>query len=465
MDLKKLRTSLHEAEVEWSVPEELGDHLDVAESAAEYGLGSLPLPAGTLTARMPRMRSPEDAPFREWSPEVLPILWPLVQVLPKSWDWRNVRDHNWVMPLRNQGGCGACIAFATAAAVESHWRIQNGRADLNLDLSEAGLFFTNNRQCNPGDPRYGWHLPAALDFMIDEGACFELNYPYLPVNQKALLVEGTERTLKLRGYDSTSKRDQMKRWLFEEGPLAADYIVYQDFIAYWNGGASGVYSHVTGSLLGGHAVLVVGYDDTQSCWICKNSWTPRAGGDGFFRIKYGQCGMDDRMYLIQDLYQVYTVDELPYDPRKLRIVNEGARGWLLTDGRSRMKMFDNKEDARNGLRVARRHTRHGFVGRDNPRGAKRIDYITEYWTGNSGLPHEPLTKTDCLGYNPNNVVAEDLDADGWRLRDGNHWMLLAHDLNDALAILRLVERHTRMCFIGRDNTRPDRKRYIMTYWE
>ncbi len=170
------------------------------------------------------------------------------------------------------------------------------------------------------------------------------------------------------------------------------------------------------------------------------------------------------MYLPQDAYDVTTVDELPYHPTRLRILDEGAKGWLLTDGVSRMKMFDNKEDARNGLCVARRHNRHGFVGRDNPR-TNRIDYITEYWAGNSGLPPMPLTKTDCIPYSPNNVVAEDLDAKGWRIKDGRHWMLLAHDLNDALAILRIVERHTRMCFIGRGNKRPNRKSYIMTYWE
>ena len=134
-------------------------------------------------------------------------------------------------------------------------------------------------------------------------------------------------------------------------------------------------------------------------------------------------------------------------------------GWLLTDGVSRMKMLDNKEDARNALRVARRYTRHGFVGRDNP-WANRIDYITEYWAGSSGLAYEPLTKVDGIPYNPTNVVAEDLDAKGWRLKEGRHWMLMAHDMNDALGILRIVERHTRMCFIGRDNRRSDRKSYV-----
>ena len=226
-----------------------------------------------------------------------------------------------------------------------------------------------------------------------------------------------------------------------------------------------MYTHVAGGVAGGHVVLIVGYDDNQSCWICKNSWAPRGGGDGFFRIGYGQCGIDNRMYLVQDLYEVYTVDELPYNPNTLRIVDEGANGWLLTDGVSRMKMFDNKEDPRNGLRVARRYTRQGFVGRDNTRGAKRMDYIMQYWTGNSGLPWEPLTKTDAILTTRPMWWPRILNAQGWRLKEGNHWMLLAHDMNDALAILRVVERYSRMCFIGRGNTRPNRKSYIMTYWE
>ena len=233
---------------------------------------------------------------------------------------------------------------------------------------------------------------------------------------------------------------------------------------YWGGGANGVYTHHTGNVRGGHVVGVIGYDDTQSCWICKNSWGPTRGNDGCFRIGYGQCGIDGRMYLIQDVYDVITRDEIAYNPRTLRIVDEGAKGWLLTDGVSRMKMLDNKEDARNAMMVARRYTRQGFVGRDNSR-QNRIDYITEYWAGSSGLPYEPLTKVDAIPYNPTKVVAEDIDADGWRLKEGNNWMLLAHDLNDALAVLRVVERYTKMCFIGRNNHRPNRKSYIMTYWE
>lgn len=374
-------------------------------------------------------------------------------------DWRDVDGHNWVNPVRNQGGCGSCVAHAVTAAMEAHYRITTGVADPLLDLSEAFLYFTAERQCNAGDPRWGWNNGSAMEFALDNGICYEENYPYLPVNQEAELIEGRIDTIHMTGYDSTTSKAQMKRWLDEEGPLVTRFNVYQDFSTYWNAGANGVYSHVNGALLGGHAVLVVGYSDERSCWICKNSW----GGPGYFEIEYGECGIDSRMYLPQGLHKYINRDRINYNPRNLSYFKRNGT-WTLADGSLWLKTFATSEDARNALRVARRHTYMGFVGRDNPR-SNRKDYIMEYWGGNSGLPHEPLTKIDAIPYNPNNVLAEDRDNAGWRIVDGNSSMQLAQDMDDALAMLEVIERYSKQCFIGRDNNMPNRKDYIMTYWE
>ena len=75
--------------------------------------------------------------------------------------------------------------------------------------------------------------------------------------------------------------------------------MYTDFDAYGTD-AHGVYRHVTGTLRGGHAVLVVGYSDVDNCWICRNSWgqgfggaaKPEGVGAGFFKIGYGECDID-----------------------------------------------------------------------------------------------------------------------------------------------------------------------------
>ena len=157
-------------------------------------------------------------------------------------------------------------------------------------------------------------------------------------------------------------------------------------------------------------------------------------------------------------------DYLPYNPKALQVIAENDGKYLLTDGSSRMKMFANREDAHNGMRIAMRHNLHCFVGRSNKR-AERKDYIFEFWAGTSGLTNLPLTKTDLLSYNPNNLTAVLMGSSGWSIRDGNHMMFIADNEADAKAIISVLKNYTKVGFIGRDNKRPDRKNYIMTYLE
>ena len=41
-------------------------------------------------------------------------------------------------------------------------------------------------------------------------------------------------------------------------------------------------------------MTVVGYDDNQRFWKCKNSWGTRFGENGYFRIAYGQVPIPTR---------------------------------------------------------------------------------------------------------------------------------------------------------------------------
>jgi hypothetical protein len=156
-------------------------------------------------------------------------------------------------------------------------------------------------------------------------------------------------------------------------------------------------------------------------------------------------------------------DCLAYNPRALRIEDEGAQGWLLTDGASRMLMLDNRADAERALALARRHTAHCFVGRGNTR-PTRAEYITHYWTGNSGIA-TTIAGEDCVPYNPASVGVFDRGALGWRMEDGSHALVLFDnqaDANRGLIVARSAA--GRLCYIGRGNSRPNRKEYIVEYW-
>ena len=42
----------------------------------------------------------------------------------------------------------------------------------------------------------------------------------------------------------------------------------------------------TEAVVGGHAVLAVGYDDKHQVFIVRNSWGPKWGQKGYFTIPY-----------------------------------------------------------------------------------------------------------------------------------------------------------------------------------
>ena len=77
------------------------------------------------------------------------------------------------------------------------------------------------------------------------------------------------------------------------GSITAAFNVYEDFITY----KSGIYHHVSGQLLGGHAIKIVGWgvDAGVDYWIVQNSWNQYWGNNGYFYIRRGtdECGIED----------------------------------------------------------------------------------------------------------------------------------------------------------------------------
>jgi len=206
---------------------------------------------------------------------------------PSAYDLRNVGGRNFVTPVRDQGGCGSCVAFGTVAVLESTLRVMTNDAALDVDLSEAQLFYcygrAQGRNCSNG-----WFPDAALD-SCRQGLALEQSYPYTAGDQNCTNLNPNWRSR----YATLTGRQQLsgaaiKDWISTRGAVTGCFLVYNDFFAY----KSGVYRHVSGALAGGHCVAIIGYDDSQSCWICKNSWGPGWGDNGFFRIAYGECGID-----------------------------------------------------------------------------------------------------------------------------------------------------------------------------
>jgi len=83
--------------------------------------------------------------------------------------------------------------------------------------------------------------------------------------------------------------------IFKNGPVETAFTVYEDFLTY----KSGVYQHVTGAALGGHAVKFMGWGVLNGVkyWNVANSWNPTWGDQGYFKILRGvdECGIEDEV--------------------------------------------------------------------------------------------------------------------------------------------------------------------------
>jgi hypothetical protein len=211
-----------------------------------------------------------------------------VGAAPPAVDWRNAGGRNHVSPVKSQRNCGACVSFCVCAATESAISIATGEL---TDLSEADLHFCSSH----GASCAGWWPSDAIAAAHERGIPVEELFPYLNAfdasgNPSCQLNQDRDlRLYRPAGQAELMSIAERKQWLATRGPVCAVLHVYDDF---FNVG-DGVYRHVAGDHAGYHCVEVIGYSDADQCWIAKNSWDTDWGAGGFFRIGYGECGIDE----------------------------------------------------------------------------------------------------------------------------------------------------------------------------
>lgn len=264
---------------------------------------------------------------------------------PTSVDWRNRNGLNFVTPVKNQNPCGACVAFGVNATVESAYFVQLTQSIPNLsqpggpplvavDLSEGFLYWCEGAVANCS---VGWDITSAYACVASQGVPDEAKLPWAPAPDAAqcALVDdlpATAMVASARTVGQGGVSSAMKTWIAMSGPTTTAMSVYADFYDY----RSGVYIYNGDSPFEGlHCVCVIGYDEAQQAWLCKNSWGTEWGENGFFWIAYGECGIDALMWGV-NLVQAST------DPNMVPVY----RLWLDSPG-THFYTVDPNEIARN----------------------------------------------------------------------------------------------------------------------
>jgi C1A family cysteine protease len=216
---------------------------------------------------------------------------------PSSFDWRT---HNIMTPVKSQGNCGSCWAFSAVGVFEALIRQRSGAV---VDLAEQQLV-----NCVSDSDCSGGYASSAFAYMKNSGIVYESFYPYAGTDgicnvtrpSDFYLTHNWTQYLETSGL--SARVNAVKAAITNYGPSVLWMMIYDDFYHHY---ASGVYIYDgTSAQIGGHLIAVVGWVDDSSVtnggyWICKNSWGPSWGESGYFRIGYGQTGIDDYLYYAQ----------------------------------------------------------------------------------------------------------------------------------------------------------------------
>lgn len=221
---------------------------------------------------IPDLGDPRDHKFRVSAPVTEPPSVDLRSKLPPAWD---------------QGDLGSCTAFALTGAVyylsgfvgSQLWLYYRERLIEHSVKSDSGAMIRDGVKVLN---KYG--LPPLADWPYDP-AKFAIAPP--------TLVNSHAGDRKISGYARLDTVHDYRQCLAASTPFVVGITIFEDFESARVAKSGRVRMPAKSeTMLGGHAVLVVGYAHDGS-WIVRNSWGPSWGDAGYFHLPHDYLASQD----------------------------------------------------------------------------------------------------------------------------------------------------------------------------
>lgn len=190
-------------------------------------------------------------------------------------------------PVEDQKDLGSCTANALAGALE--FLMKKDRVPF-IDMSRLFIYYNERVVEHSVKIDSGAMLRDGIKTLAKQGACSEKSWPYDVAKfatkpPKACYMEALNH--QIISYARLDTLDEMRACLAEGYPFVFGFSVYESFESQQMAKSGILNLPRSGEkMVGGHAVLGVGYDDVAQRFMVRNSWGTDWGKKGYFTMPY-----------------------------------------------------------------------------------------------------------------------------------------------------------------------------------
>ena len=225
----------------------------------------------------------DPADKRDW--QFKHVLKALETTLPAVVDIRSQ-----LSPVENQEDIGSCVANAVVGALEFlELKSMRGMARLwtrYKDLSRLFVYYNARQADGDVEEDNGTTIRTAVKTVAQFGVCPEKTWPYVTRNWPLRPLDQAYKQAKsylIKDYHRASAGYEIKQALALDFPVPFGTTL---FPAFEDVGSDGKVPMPSGSPIGGHAMLIVGYDTGKQVYIVRNSWGTEWGDKGYCYFPY-----------------------------------------------------------------------------------------------------------------------------------------------------------------------------------